>query len=531
MTQAINIGLGSDSLGNPTSYVDLIPGSFHSSIVFASNFCTSVGSPCHTRQAGLYDANKSVSVHQNASIVNEGFENWGSWLFFNQSGHATDVLDQTTFQGLQGEEKITNTQLTVVYEESVTIFAFKSQAYSPPIGLLGLGSPGGIDGQISGAISTTIPADLAKRGVTPSDSFGLHCGSAALGVEGSLVWGGYDQSRILGDVGVFPLSHDYIKHGVGLTNLSDVYLGGDEGSPVANVKNLLYRSQSNVPDGATYISPAIPYMFLGFESCQNIAQHLPVTLQPSLGLYTWDTEDWRYQRIMHSKSFLALVFKGVPSLSSGNLTIKIPFPLLNLTLEPPIVTSQQQYFPCQPSSADIDEKFFFLGRAFLQAAFFGINWQSQSFFLAQAPGPNHSPADIRPMFQNQRSMTSNPLSTFSDSWVPTWGNDRERNVSTNTSAQGGDSHHRISPGVVAGILVSAAVVAIAVIAVAVIMQRRRKRSHLKQQTDLRQTETELPAKGLGEVHEAAAPRNKHEMMGNAERLTHEMHASSLNEAP
>lgn len=39
-----------------------------------------------------------------------------------------------------------------------------------------------------------------------------------------------------------------------------------------------------------------------------------------------------------------------------------------------------------------------LGRAFLQAAFIGVNWQPQSppgnWFLAQAPGPNTASAAL-----------------------------------------------------------------------------------------------------------------------------------------
>lgn len=79
--------------------------------------------------------------------------------------------------------------------------------YSTQVGSLSLGAPGtgiqplGTDisnsafGDINGQ---TYPGSLAAQNVTPSNSFRLHYGSASLDQMGSLVWGAYDQSRVLG---------------------------------------------------------------------------------------------------------------------------------------------------------------------------------------------------------------------------------------------------------------------------------------------------------------------------------------------
>ncbi|KAL9633440.1 MAG: hypothetical protein Q9164_004695 [Protoblastenia rupestris] len=74
-------------------------------------------------------------------------------------------------------------------------------------------------------------------------------------------------------------------------------------------------------------------------------------------------------------------------------TVVIPFALLNLTLTPPLVKAPTSYFPCRPyqvsSSGNADSRTlqYYLGRAFLQGAFVGQNWDTGSYFLAQAPGP------------------------------------------------------------------------------------------------------------------------------------------------
>jgi len=64
----------------------------------------------------------------------------------------------------------------------------------------------------------------------------------------------------------------------------------------------------------------------------------------------------------------------------------VPFSLLNLTLDTPIGKTSTPYFPCQSYNPS-DGNPYILGRASLQAAFIGRNWNRQISWLGQAPGP------------------------------------------------------------------------------------------------------------------------------------------------
>ena len=100
------------------------------------------------------------------------------------------------------------------------------------------------------------------------------------------------------------------------------------------------------------------------------AQNQPVTLQTDVGLYTWNTD--AYKQIVSSPAYPAFVFQQV---GAGNMTIKVPFALLNLRLESPIVSTLQQYFSCRPFYANDGSGKYEFGKAFLQATFIGMNWR------------------------------------------------------------------------------------------------------------------------------------------------------------
>ena len=75
--------------------------------------------------------------------------------------------------------------------------------YSSQVGTLSLGATGSQAfsnvpnyGEVDG---NNVPAFGANNGDIPSDSFGVHYGSVPLNQVESLVLGGYDQSRVLGD--------------------------------------------------------------------------------------------------------------------------------------------------------------------------------------------------------------------------------------------------------------------------------------------------------------------------------------------
>lgn len=141
---------------------------------------------------------------------------------------------------------------------------------------------------------------------------------------------------------------------------------------------------------------------------------MPVNYNSALGLYIWNTSDPNYEIIVKSPAYLSFSF-AKDTQNNNQLEIKVPFALLNLTLEAPLVDTPTRYLPL----AHYDGVPLF-GRAFMQAAFIGVNWgagnTTGNWFLAQAPGPEFiSVPNIESMNAGTTKITGS-----SSSWNTTW---------------------------------------------------------------------------------------------------------------
>lgn len=387
--QVLTIELGQNAAGDAVDTIDLLPGGIWESIVNTPLICNgSSASACPAARAGLYNTKDSHNAIRNFTNKPVLVYQWSSQAALNISAKATSVLDVMSINTLGGVVTVGNSTLAAV--DTSQIMLPDGTKYSTQVGSLSLGAPNSglqpfgtdISNPVLGDINgQTFPGALAARNDTPSNSFGLHCGSASLNQAGSLVWGGYDQSRVLGDIGSFDLSSGNAMQ----VSLFDIQIGVEKGtSPFTSdsLTGLLKLNASFNGVQPVLINPVVPYFFMSPDTCAAIARNLPVTLQPNIGLYTWNTADPQFQNILKSPSYLAFIFQNS---GAGNLTIKVPFQLLNLTLEAPIVSQTQQYFPCRPFQASDGTGAYFFGRAFLQAAFLGMNWEQRKWFLAQAP--------------------------------------------------------------------------------------------------------------------------------------------------
>lgn len=295
---------------------------------------------------------------------------------------------------------------------------------------------------------------------------GLHIGSASVSspVSGSLVLGGYDKSRCL----TTPIISN-----TDTFELTDIGLGVASGeSPFPKTEQLPVRNllqSSGVSSVKTYPNPGVPYLYLPQQTCAAIAEHLPADFNETLGLYIWNISAPSYQNIITSPSYLSFEFSSGTSTS----TIYLPFALLNLTLEWPLVNAPTQYFPCSPYLSRDGR--FHLGRAFLQGAFMAQNWQTGKLMLAQAPGPDMSDSSLATISSNDTSSVVPMIKA--PSWDSTWAsrlkpfqrNDSDVSKSTNENA-----HTGLSPGITAGIVVGVIAVLILVAGVCWAFFRRQK---------------------------------------------------------
>ncbi|KAF2222914.1 hypothetical protein BDZ85DRAFT_296165 [Elsinoe ampelina] len=391
---------------------------------------------------------------------------------------------QLTMQGRGQASTIYNTSLVAVQEGNIT---YPNGLIGPPVlGYLNVGAKRetNVTFPLSNAISEgsitsfLYPAGLWRTQVTPSYSYGLHLGSVAISYQGSLIYGGFDSGRILGDYVTYSLDNpadidNTIQAG---PRLLDVVLGVEKGGTpfdgFVNRSRLLLDESSN--EGI--YNPA--------GTRAKIASYSPVSFGTNTQFYLWDTEDPAYERIVKSPGYLGFVFaSGGGSLST--VTIKVPFAPLNLTLSAPITPQTTQYFPCvprSPTSDDASGDLYRLGRAFLQAAYIGANWNRAIGCLGQAPGPGNGGQGLGPGAKDiQDSDTilqgvANDDTLFARSWADHW-----TELPINGSKPGSDSmgsqppSNGISTGAKAGFGAGCGAVALTLIACTTVFVWRRQK--------------------------------------------------------
>ncbi|PVH80651.1 hypothetical protein DL98DRAFT_627196 [Cadophora sp. DSE1049] len=188
-----------------------------------------------------------------------------------------------------------------------------------------------------------------------------------------------------------------------------------------------------------------------------------------------------------------------------NLTISVPFKLLNLTLTAPLTTTPTAYFPCKAET----QTHYQLGRAFLRAAFVGGNWnadnRSATWWLAQAPGPNlPSQVNIVVVGDEDRSIsgsTADWTSTWKGSWKalaseegtnvtatgtgndPASTSDIDSSTSSNPPSTPGTPSPGLSTGAKAGIGIGAAAGALGVLAALLLLWWKRSRNNKSDMPD------------------------------------------------
>ena len=494
------------------------PGGAWDSVFLTKEVCNGNKTGCLASKAGVYDSSKSATANYDVQLV-PSLGEWGSDTAMNITGEKEIILDTFTFQSKQTNYHIPN--FVFAAANSSNALLPNGNSYSTEVGLLALGAPHtsqqfseGNGSYITGNVLTGF---LKLNGSIPSSSWGLHIGSVMQGQEGSLILGGYDQSRALGTVGSFDLAGDTGSDPT--VPLIDISIGVQTGGSPFKSSTIegLFQFGQNTSAPMT-LNPALPYMFLPQETCDAIARNLPVTYQSSSGLYTWNTNDPQYLRIVSSPAYIQFTFQQS---ASTNMSIKVPFPLFNLTLGSPIINSPTPYFPCKPY--DTPDGNYYLGRAFLQAAFLGANWESGKFFLAQAPGPNSGPSQITNIQSADTIISSHTIDTFTDSWSQKWtalplplgssnltANATGTPTSNTTSAQSTQSSG-LSTGAKAGIGVGiAAVVLITLAALAICLFRRRRRQQdIGPQSQSQQQGPEPPHQQLRPHHELPTGAAEH----------------------
>ncbi|KAL1602000.1 hypothetical protein SLS59_005166 [Nothophoma quercina] len=525
--QAVQITVGGTSpdillINEDHKQLDLLPGGEWNSKILSSKACTSYkDGSCG--KGGTWDPEAPPTVD-----VTEGWQDEAARV--NSSGQGI-LLQATTVSSFSQW----NTSLVIV--EDITITNPDGSKRGPELGSLALGGPEQSQKFATDATRSTEPmlgfsfaGGAYNESKTSSFSYGLHIGSAFHNYPGSLTFGGYDKGRLIGPYTSFN----------GAPTLLDVTLGVvTGGSPwdFTNKTGLLLSNMSQPTTLEALPDPRQTYIHLPGKTCEAIAKYLPITFDTKLKYWLWDTTKPEYSTIVTSPSYLGFVFPPAPG-ASVNVTIKVPFSLLNLTLDKPITTKPTAYFPCQSYEPSSDDKPYILGRAFLQAAFLGRNWNRQISWLGQAPGPgvskdglgnvmldiDNGDTDLKEVFTNNQLFTQGwsnywtplpePSSTASATLSPT----PPASSTTEKPDQG------LSVAVKVGIALGASAVVLLAIGVYLLFMRHRRRQtmqnthHAHVTTNHESPKTpELPSYSINELE----PRYP-EMQGGFTHWTYEL---------
>ncbi|KAK4506539.1 hypothetical protein PRZ48_000271 [Zasmidium cellare] len=468
--------------------VDLFPGGQYNSFVISP-------AACRNDSTGLCGLGGEVASTTNVTqtiddytISFRPYSNYSADSGVNMTGY---IYEQTMNVGFStGGSGYTayNTSTVVVDQMNYTTPSHKkTNAFE--VGYLALGAGDASGGSPTQNFSTggrthpilawNLPGYFWQHHLTPSFTYTLQVGSAAFQYPLSLTFGGYDMGRLIGPVTTFQSQLSLLDIGIG------VQTGGSPFRFASKNELLIDSSGNNRPISVTP-DPMGPYLSLPKQTCDAIASILPVKFDDQSGYYLWKTDDPSYAQIVASPAYLAFTLPPPPG-NSSNVVLKIPFLLLNLTLGP-LLSGQKTpipYFPCMPYTPDSGAPYI-LGRAFLQAAFLGRNWNSAISWLAQAPGPGPGLQGLGTSYQDIASdqVTLNTFpgdfeeqfnSTWADHWKVLPNSSPAVTAEATTSAATSTHGRALSTNALVGIGAGAGAVTLAVISgLAIFFWRKRK---------------------------------------------------------
>lgn len=451
--------------------VDLFPGGTYSSYILTPEACEPFPNDA-CGKGGVW------LPKEDSSFPISWMGNFNSVAINQTSGDCPYNIQAMTIN----ERTVWNSSLVTV--DNVTITMLDGETRGPLLGQLSLGAVKTVqefakdDVEVGTYDAHIFPGGLYDQGIIPSYSYGLHIGSAAHRYGGSLVFGGYDKGRVIGPYTTFP---DYS------ITLLDIGIGVETGAspfPFKSKDGLLLSNTSTQEGLSVMPDPTVPYLHLPPNTCEAIIEHLPVTMDPDIGYYLWNTDDPLFERITTSPSYLGFTFPPASG-ETENVVIKVPFALLNLTLESPIITgSPRSYFPCRPFTP-LSNDYYRLGRAFLQAAFLGRNWFTEVSWLGQAPGPGQRRQGLGIQLQDiaDRATTIEYFDdadgqfaySWADHWTPLEENETDDTGEDNGPSSSSDSDSGLSKNAKIGIGVGCGVGIILILAALGFYIRTRRR--------------------------------------------------------
>ncbi|GME48814.1 acid protease [Neofusicoccum parvum] len=329
-----------------------------------SSFCISVGEPglgqdfrvlVSTRGSALLDLENNLEFHESMGMYGLDTIRLG----FNQEENALVV---------------NNTQ----------VVGFTDQGYSY-MGLLGMSNAESSISNTDKPMKSLIQT-LKDNSQIPSLSYGYTAGAyyRNKNIPGSLVIGGYDQSRFESPPYNFTFN------------------GGVERPLLVGIQAISTNFSLTTP-GAYYltsnghqsaIDSTVPHLWLPRGVCDNFAKALNLTYDEDQNYYLID--DMAHEKLLEENPTFTFQLGKDLNTRLDSININLPYAAFDLSVGTPVYGNATRYFPIRRAS---NETQYTIGRAFLQEAYLIVDYERQNFSLAQASvSETTPPSQIRTIF-------------------------------------------------------------------------------------------------------------------------------------
>ncbi|KAF9630222.1 putative peptidase aspartic protein [Lasiodiplodia theobromae] len=296
-----------------------------------------------------------------------------------------------TGNGLFGYDKVSlgyNGNSKALAVNNTLVVGMNSTSYW--MGLLGIGRTNiGVDG---GPDIDSFISNLKKQGIIPSLSYGYTAGAIYhnKGVPGSLVLGGYDQSRF--DPPKFNFSFAKATDNTLQVGIQSITTSVSLGSQTE--VNLLPSGPGEAGPLA-YVDSTISQLWLPENICAKFEDAFGLVFNDSFNAYL--VNDTLHKRLKDLNPSLTFQLGNMNVPNENNTSITLPYAAFDLWKTPLGPNSPPlRYFPLRRAKNDDQIT---IGRVFLQEAYLVVDHEQERFSLSQAKfTESMPPPDIRTIY-------------------------------------------------------------------------------------------------------------------------------------
>jgi hypothetical protein len=194
-------------------------------------------------------------------------------------------------------------------------------------------------------------------------------GNNGNGVPGSLVFGGYDKSRLT-------------DNGISISMPSNANT-----TLAVGINGIIYQPQPGVEDSTSSlteegfdasIDSTFPYLVLPDSVCDHFVKKFGLNYDEGRKLYTVDSDSHALNKRKNATLTFKVARSAAESLEYANIVL--PYAAFDLEFRDPGNSTSERYFPIKKS----ENSMYVLGRAFLQEAYIVVDYERANFTVAPA---------------------------------------------------------------------------------------------------------------------------------------------------